>query len=453
MELKRIEQYWQVDTDGNKPNKLTKNLSTHSIRKLSKNILARQTKLPEQYADLRAGVSPKYNKDSKKAYVVLNWHIDSMCGRVLAGYDSIHSGGMCPTISAIPSTDHIYFNKFTLELFVGVNVSISILHMLSCSLIRHYFDYLDKFGRDPLILRIESVAQHLQLVDKLKPWSEALTERFAIENQLFSPVTITDGSSVLSVISNLVDGMNVLQRSVNHVIKFNATQERLNSEVVGSMHRLEENQADILNHIYSGTVRTTTSDTFNQMVRRQRGRQSTIDQSYVVSTVSEPASPASQASSAKPLLSSINSMSELFYNWYLFEIYNYDPADKFERGKIKKLSKLIMYLRSFSSTTMLQQKPPNDDSDAKRRWTISLQGEALSVQEKLMAFLNAHYEQHTGKRLPKCTMQKAPVWSLEKLLKEVPINRFPSSMCNDPLTASSIYSKNLYTGASLSVLH
>ena len=194
-------------------------------------------------------------------------------------------------------------------------------------------------------MRIESVAHQLQLVDKLKPWSEALTERFAIENQLFSPVTIADGSSLQSVIGKLVEGMNVMQRSVNHVIKFNATQERLNYEVVSSMHRLEEIQADILNrlHAYGGAVRTQTS-------RRQIGSQSMMDESFE-STASEP-SP--QASSAKPLVSNIGSMSELFYNWYLFEMYNYDPSDRFKREKIKKLSKLIMYLRSFSAMTMLQ---------------------------------------------------------------------------------------------------
>ena len=126
---------------------------------------------------------------------------------------------------------------------------------------------------------------------------------------------------------------------------FNATQERLNYEVVSSMHRLEEIQADILNrlHAYGGAVRTQTS-------RRQIGSQSMMDESFE-STASEP-SP--QASSAKPLVSNIGSMSELFYNWYLFEMYNYDPSDRFKREKIKKLSKLIMYLRSFSAMTMLQ---------------------------------------------------------------------------------------------------
>ena len=93
MELARIEQQWRVDSDAKKPGKFTKDMTSHSIRKLAKNILARQTKLPEQYADLRAGLSRKYNKDSKKAYVKLNWHMDSMCGRVLAGVDSIYSGG------------------------------------------------------------------------------------------------------------------------------------------------------------------------------------------------------------------------------------------------------------------------------------------------------------------------------------------------------------------------
>jgi len=93
VELARIEQQWRVDSDAEKPGKFTKDMTYHSIRKLAKNILARQTKLPEQYADLRAGLCRKYNKDSTKAYVKLNWHMDSMCGRVLAGVDSIYSGG------------------------------------------------------------------------------------------------------------------------------------------------------------------------------------------------------------------------------------------------------------------------------------------------------------------------------------------------------------------------
>jgi hypothetical protein len=43
--------------------------------------------------------------------------------------------------------------------------------------------------------------------------------------------------------------------------------------------------------------------------------------------------------------------------------------------------------------------------------------QALLVQQKLMAFINAFYQQHKGKGLPKCTMHKAPVWALEKLFK------------------------------------
>ena len=61
MELARIEQQWRVDSDAEKPGKFTKDMTSHSIRKLAKNILARETKLPEQYADLRAGLSRKYN--------------------------------------------------------------------------------------------------------------------------------------------------------------------------------------------------------------------------------------------------------------------------------------------------------------------------------------------------------------------------------------------------------
>jgi len=335
-----------------------------------------------------------------------------MCGRVLAGFDSIYSGGMCPTISAIPSIDHIDFNRLTLELFIGVNVPTNLLLMLACSLVRHHFEYGEKFGRDSLITRVESVAHRLQVEHKLKPWSEALSERFALDNQLFSPVTINDGSSIVSVISNLVDGMNVLQRSVNHVIKFNATQERLNAEVVNSMHRLEENQVDILNQIqdYRDATISTARYSNNQMIRRKQGRQSTMDQSIAVATPTTP---------TKPLISSISSMSELFYNWYLFKMYNFEPADKFERGKLKKLSKFIMYLRSFSTTPMLQERPSDDDSDAKRRWVISLQSESIQAQqEKLLAFLDAYFKQRTGKGLSKCTMHKLQCGPLKSFLKK-----------------------------------
>jgi len=42
-------------------------------------------------------------------------------------------------------------------------------------------------------------------------------------------------------------------------------------------------------------------------------------------------------------------------------------------------------------------KAPNDDSEVKRGWAISFQSEALLVQQKLMAFINAFYQQHEGK--------------------------------------------------------
>jgi len=42
MELKRIEQYWQADSDADKPNKFTKNLNAQHPEAL-KGFLARQT--------------------------------------------------------------------------------------------------------------------------------------------------------------------------------------------------------------------------------------------------------------------------------------------------------------------------------------------------------------------------------------------------------------------------
>jgi hypothetical protein len=42
-------------------------------------------------------------------------------------------------------------------------------------------------------------------------------------------------------------------------------------------------------------------------------------------------------------------------------------------------------------------KAPNDDSEVKRGWAISFQSEALLVQQELMAFINAFYQQHKGK--------------------------------------------------------
>jgi len=38
-----------------------------------------------------------------------------------------------------------YFQQLTLELFVDVTVPTSILHMLSCNLLRHFFDSIDNY--------------------------------------------------------------------------------------------------------------------------------------------------------------------------------------------------------------------------------------------------------------------------------------------------------------------
>ena len=69
MELKRIEQGFKDDSDPLKPKRFTMNMTSHSVRKLSKNIMARETKLPPNHAELRSGVSQKYHKNSNLAYV------------------------------------------------------------------------------------------------------------------------------------------------------------------------------------------------------------------------------------------------------------------------------------------------------------------------------------------------------------------------------------------------
>ena len=379
----------------------------------------------------------------------LTWDIDSLCGRVLAGYDTLHNCGRCPSIDAIPFIDQQDFDRFTNQLFIGLDIPISILYMLSCGLVRYHHDYVEKYGHDPLVDRIVAVANNLKIATKLKSWSDALKERFDIDNDLFRPIENNEGRSTAAVLGDLVDNMKIMQKGLTYVIRTSATQERLNTEIVNRL----EHHSEILEQLH-GLNFTPTAVTNNNTQISRRRHQTTVDQSYS-STVDPSSSAAVNSSpSMKVCIESIKSISDVFYNWYKMQIYNYDYETTTinDRSKIKKLSKIIIYLRLFCASKILQDKPPEDDYEAMRQWVISLRAEATSVQDKFMAFLVAYFREHSDKQLSMCTVRKASVWTIEKLIKVIPLSLLPTTLCEDALTANASNAKHLFSGSSLSVL-
>ncbi len=73
--------------------------------------------------------------------------------------------------------------------------------------------------------------------------------------------------------------------------------------------------------------------------------------------------------------------------------------------------------------------------------------------DKFMAFLVAYFREHSDKQLSMCTVRKASVWTIEKLIKVIPLSLLPTTLCEDALTANASNVKYLFSGSSLSILH
>jgi hypothetical protein len=140
-------------------------------------------------------------------------------------------------------------------------------------------------------------------------------------------------------------------------------------------------------------------------------------------------------------------LQSLFYAWFKDDqISTFQVSDRQEKCVMKKISKMVIYLKLFlpATCTLLCSRP--DRIDAYQEWLVELRRTSTQVQESTMKFLATACQQldPASKPLSRCIMNRAAIWATEKLLDKIPMRLFPRCQVQDLITQTStnIYNSN-----------
>ena len=235
-ELRRITKQYETATDLNKPANLFKgNISTHSVRAGATQRMHLNKALKPEWEDIRCGREKKAK--SKTAYISREWECDYPCALVLANWDRIDSGGMCPTISAIPKIQHAEFQHFIVRLFSAVpTLSLSLCEMLGCILLLWHFEVEKDFPSHPVVLKIKSLLP----ADKLTEWCTFIKSDFKQKNEATLPLHIVQDMSIAEIFTSHGALLNRIDERLIGAVAFQGTQERFNSAVAQQLNGHDE---------------------------------------------------------------------------------------------------------------------------------------------------------------------------------------------------------------------
>ena len=134
--LKEIENGHEHDSDPYKPERYTKGLTNHSLRRLS---LARMEndRIPADWHDARAGMSTSKNNTKMQHYWHGTDHTDLACALALAQWKSHLGGGRYPDLTQLPKEIVEQMDQFFAKLFMNCpTVDIYVKRLLGSIILR-----------------------------------------------------------------------------------------------------------------------------------------------------------------------------------------------------------------------------------------------------------------------------------------------------------------------------
>jgi len=138
------------------------------------------------------------------------------------------------------------------------------------------------------------------------------------------------------------------------------------------------------------------------------------------SVITRPQEIAETAASSRNL-PHIATLQSLFFTWYKDDLFNIKCNNRDEKATLKKLSKIIIYLKLFMPQErfpLLNARPSVESTDF-TTWVDSLRQCSIEVQKNTMQFLKQH---HAIKDI-----QKGTLWNAFKKFEAIPAHEIPST--------------------------
>lgn len=305
----------------------------------------------------------------------------------------------------------------------------NILDMIGSVLIMHFKETYNYYPEHPLHKRI----LQLEMIENVNQWSEIINNAFVLENVPFIALQTlkSNGVSIASINEMHINGLNqihegnrILQQRVERVetsnnvvfqemVKYSENYERVESKIDYIIDLINNKNKSNNEECYTGKrprVENALTCSYQQDMNR-----------YIENTTniicSEPNTDAQNDEEKTNNISNINqilkpsNMRSLFFIWYGDnKIFKYEPKNADERSNLKKLSKMICYMKRFLP----------DNTNLNENMSIGTVVRLGDLTEtKLMDFIRKNNKD--GTKLSK----KAVIWNNLKRLESITLKEFP----------------------------
>ena len=308
-----------------------------------------------------------------------------------------------------------------------------ILDMIASVVIMHFQETYSKYPDHPLHERI----LNLESLENISRWSEIISEAFALENAPFLPLQALKRYeiSIASINEMHIKGLNqihegnrIVQQRIEKVensnnaviqelIKYTENYEKIeskldyiidhlnnNSECTGKRRRIEiisknANQRDINDHI--------------EIIKRSKNESNIIaaESNFISESKNDTGNSKTHKTSNINQILKPSNMKSLFFMWYGDKkLLKYETRNADERSNLKKLSKMICYMKRFL--------PDNTNlNENMTTGTVVQLGDM--TESRVMEFLR--------KKSRDCSsfLKKAVIWNNLKRLETIASSEFP----------------------------
>lgn len=326
-------------------------------------------------------------------------------------------------IDDIPKSDHDQFKILLQRLFVMVieYLSFEVQVMFACTILIHHESVKTKYPQNKIVIKVDSLISDLP---KIPEWCTLLAVKFKDKQLLtLAPMYTSEGPDniLLSILENSQATNAMMQNLQSSANATNTMMQNLQSRLIDIEDQLQQRLP-------------TTSSSADPVPSTSQPRRGT-NQSLLAIPPSVPV--------VENILE-VKDLASMFYMWYVNQVYNnttfIDSLNYDATSNLKKMSKLIIYLRHFGNdlvqSSFLAARPVNSNTDEFAKWCADVKFVATNSVDKLMTWLKG-----VDPKLKPATIQKKAVWTTEKRIKKIPLEEFPPltrPFVEDKLTPTSL---------------
>jgi hypothetical protein len=389
------------------------------------NYLEDDFQMKTSWIENRAGLESRKIKTSAN-YIRGTAKSDLYCARLLAGWETPHTGGKCPLLNSLPEQHRPAFKTFAERLFLlHIDyVHTDVIEILTVSQVMWY----GKYNAHPYFMRFLKYETH----ETLLVWSKFLHQTFQAVNAVSIPMQLEDDDAlptVFSTLSAVKESMVALKEQQSRLEQQQVREEQRSDTIASVLATVKENQEAmmqkqnaVLELLLSARKRVRDSGATEDGSITMHKKCSRLIQSQIATSNAQ-VSPLHKEQTSLP---EITSFQDLVMKWYARKLFKHSPGnDRQKKSAFNKIKRGIQYSKRFMTNDTTREIVISSQGKTEVTYAAEIGKLAAIAQRNILEFLMRvdiraiWYSGDPSKPMRKDMLTKGAFWANLKRLDAV----------------------------------